>query len=108
MDRYLLEVGLPGARVGKSAGAFDWQAFTSCRFATSSISDNAKISKLDHVGWLKFQMTDRLKSRSQADAEWWEAVADVQRFPGRGYTGPGECPQTLGCMRQECANGNQA
>ena len=62
---------------------------------------------LDHVAWVKYQMTERLKSKAQSDSEWWEALNDETLYPGRGYLGPGECGATLKCARLECAGGRR-
>ena len=60
---------------------------------------------MDHIAWIKHHTVERLKTRQMAEQEWWEAVADLVKYLGRGYLGPGECPTVLNCMRSECAGG---
>ena len=105
MDTYVLTIGLPGQRSCKAAGDFDWQMFISERVSSSSVADVARVRKLDHVGWVKYMITERLKTKAKAESEWFAAVEDLQKYPGRDFQGPGECPDTLGCLRAECAGG---
>jgi len=105
MDKYILDVGLPGQRCGQKAGDFDWHSFVSEKFSTTSLTDSSRHMKMDHVAWVKYQTVDRLKSRQQAESEWADAINDTMKYPGRDFEGPGECAETLQCKRPECAGG---
>ena len=104
-DAYILEVGLPGQRAGKAAGDFGWQHFTSEKFAQSGLRDVSRLLKLDHVGWFKYVTADRLQTREKAEANWWDAIADTAKYPGRDFLGSGECPETFNCVSAACAGG---
>jgi hypothetical protein len=59
MDSYIAAVGLPGQRLGKNAGDFDWLRFMSEKFASSSVNDVQRVMKLDHVGWVQHYTVER-------------------------------------------------
>ena len=87
---------------------FDWQNFTSEKYAQIGVRDVSRILRLDHVGWIKHFTVDRLQSRPQAEASWWNAIANTAKYPGRDHEGSGECLETFGCVRAECAGGKGA
>ena len=96
---------LAGAEAGLGASEFDWSCYWVEFRSESQVVAQTEMVYLDHVAWIKYHTTERLKSRSQAEEEWWQAIADVAKFPGRDFKGPGECPTTLMCTRAECAGG---
>ena len=105
IDEYILTVGLPGQQVGRMAGEFDFAQFRAEKFSSSTVEDADDFIKMDHVAFIRYQTIERLKSKAKAESEWAAAAADVDKFPGRDWEGPGECPTTLGCRRPECAGG---
>eukprot|EP00959_Pyramimonas_sp_CCMP1952_P473688 9502157-Pyramimonas_sp.AAC.1 len=105
IDVYLLTVGLPDPAGGKTAGDFDFAAYWIDTKAETNTTDTKVVDKLDHVGFVKFMMTERLKSKEKAEEDWLAAVLDTVKYPTRDFEGPGECRDTLSCSRPECAGG---
>ena len=104
LDVYLLQVGMPTV-AGQAAGNFDWSAYQQVFASESNVTDSSTFVKMDHVAFIKFETSERMKTRQKAEANWLQAIGDKMKYPGRDNNGPGECPDTLLCSIPECCGG---
>jgi hypothetical protein len=104
LDKYESDVGLPSTP-GSLAGAFAWAEFKKTYSTETSVDDQGEVLKVDHVDYVAYQMRKRMKTKEQANIDWFESVLDREGFPKRDWGGKGECGVTLNCQREECAGG---
>jgi hypothetical protein len=104
LDKYEIDVGLPSV-TGNTAGSFAWAEYKKTFSTETSVDDQGEALKVDHVGYVAYMMRERMKSKEQANIDWFEAVLDRDVFSKRDWGGKGECGVTLNCQREECAGG---